>query len=215
MMRLYRELQNKRKIRKLFRTYGKTVYQARVEYVNGFFMSARAEDVSISVKPRLKLVLVTVLILIVLMTVAIAGAKTFDIPLPTFSFIEQSDHTDVTVNLEDDSNQTKDFLEIGYVPEGYSHVGTDSFADASCGIVYVNDAEEYLYINQYRSKETVMDIDNENCERYVESISGMDVEIFDYEDGRKTYLFVKKQICIVVQGCLSEMEMQSVVENLN
>lgn len=213
MKGLFRKIQDKRKIKKLFRIYGKTVYQARVDYVKNFLPETASETRRVSGKPRLKTAIVITLILAMLMAIVIVGAKAFDIPLPTFSFNEQGDHSEVVVNLEGNVND-KEFLEIGHVPEGYTHVAEESFADTSCESIYVNAEEKYLYIEQYKSKETIMNIDNENCERYVKSVAGIDVEVFSYEDGRQTYLFVKNQIYVVIQGYLSDAAMQDIIQNL-
>lgn len=211
---LLRKIQRKRKIRKLFQAYGRAVYHARINYVERFLPEPANGIGQVSYKPRLRKIVVAILILAMLMALAIVGAKTLDIPLPTISFVERDNHSEVTVNLEENDLKHKRFLEITYVPEGYTHVETEQFANASCRAVYVNAMDEYLYINQYQSKETTMNIDNENCERYAKSIAGTDVEVFSYEDGGKIYLLVKKQIYIVIQGNLRDTEMQQIVENL-
>ena len=214
MLELLREIQEKRKIRKLFRTYGKHVYQARLDYVSSFLAESENKARYVSSKFRIRTFLVAVLLLVILMTVVIVGAKTLDIPLPVFSFVEKEDHSQISVKPDGNNTQDEDFLEIGYVPEGYSYVGTEFVTDVSCETIYVNDAEEYLYIDQYQSKEMIMDIDNEKCTRHTTSVSGIAVEIFSYEDGRKTYLFVKNRIYVLIQGYLSEIEMQRIAENL-
>lgn len=212
-MELVKKMQQKRKIRKLFQSYGKTVYQARVAYVEGFLPeSAKGARWGYSRLGMRKMV-AAILILAMLMALAVVGAKTLDIPLPTFTFVERDDHSEVTVNLEGNAKD-KTFLEITYIPEGYTHVETEQFANSSCASVYVNDTDEYLYIKQYLSKETVMNIDNENCEWYVKSIAGTDVEVLSYEDGGMIYLLVKDQIYIVIEGYLPESEMKQIVENL-
>lgn len=214
MLKLFREIQEKRKIRKLFRLYGKSVYQARVGYVRSFFSESEKGESYVFSRFRLRTLLVAILLLVLLMTMVIVGAKTLDVTLPVFSFIEKEDHSEVTVNPESNDLEKEDFLEIGYVPEGYSYVGTELITDVSCEIVYVNDAEEYLYIDQYQSKEMTMGIDNEKCTRYTKSISGTNVEIFSYEDGRRIYLFAKERIYVVIQGYLSEAEMAQIINNL-
>ena len=213
-MGLLRKIQRKIKIRKLFREYGKTVYQARIDYVEGFLPETAKGIGQISCRPRLRKITVAILILAMLMALAVISAKTFDIPLPTFSFVESGDHSEVTVNLQGNNLKDKDFLEITYVPKGYTYVKTEQFANVSCEAVYVNVADEYLYINQYKSKETTMNIDNENCERYVKTIGGVEVKVFSYEDRGKVCLLVKNQVYIVIQGNLSESEMEQIVENL-
>lgn len=214
MLELLREIQEKRKIRKLFRAYGKHVYQARLDYVGSFLVEDEKEERRVFSKFRMRTLLVTILLLVILMTVVLVGAKTLDVPLPAFSFIEKEDHSEVTINPESDDIEKDAFLEIGYVPEGYSYVGREFITDVSCESVYVNDAEEYLYIDQYQSKEMTMGIDNEKCTRYTNSISGIDIEIFSYEDGRKIYLFVKSRIYVVIQGYLSDAEMERIINNL-
>lgn len=213
-MGLLRKIQRKRKIQKLFQTYGKTVYQARINYVGDFLPKSETGIGQVSCKLRLRKIVVAILILAMLMALATVGAKTFDVSLPTFSFVEREDHSEVTVNLEGNHPENKGFLEITCVPEGYTHVGAEQFADVSCEDVYVNGADEYLYIDQYRSKEMIMNIDNENCERYVKTIEGTDVEFFSYEDGGRVCLFVTDQIYIVIQSYLPESEMEWIAENL-
>lgn len=214
MFKLFREIQEKRKIRKLFRLYGKSVYQARVDYVSSFLSESEKGERHAFSRFRLRTLLVVILLFVLLMTVVLVGAKTLDVPLPAFSFIEKEDHSEVTINPESDDVEKDAFLEIGYVPKGYSYVGTEFITDVSCETVYINDAEEYLYIDQYQSKETTMGIDHEKCTRHTKLISGVDVEIFSYEDGRKIYLFAKNRIYVVIQGYLSEAEMERIINNL-
>lgn len=213
MFKLFRKIQEKRKIRKLFRLYGKSIYQARVDYISSFLLEPEKEERYVFSRLKIRTLLIVILLLTLLMTVVIVSGKTLDVPLPVFSFIEKEDHIDVTVN-PDKNDLEEAFLEIGYIPEGYSYVGTEFFTDVSCETVYVNDSKEYLYIDQYQPKEMIMHIDNEKCTRCTKSISGTDVEIFSYEGGRKIYLLTKNRIRVVIQGYLSETEMMYIINNL-
>ena len=177
-------------------------------------MEDEKEERRVFSKFRMRTLLVTILLLVILMTVVLVGAKTLDVPLPSFSFIEKEDHSEVTINPESDDVEKDAFLEIGYVPEGYSYVGREFITDVSCETVYINDAEEYLYIDQYQSKEMTMGIDNEKCTRDTKAVSGIDVETFSYDDGRMICLFAKNRIYIVIQGYLSEAEMTQIINNL-
>ncbi len=212
-MGLLRMMQRKRKIRKLFRVYGKTVYRARVDYVKNYLLETADVTGYASYKPRLKKIIVAVLILTMLMAIIIVGAKSFEFPLPTFSFVERNDHTEVQVRLEGDE-KTKTFLKIGYVPEGYTHIETESFEEVTCRNIYINHKGEYLYIEQYLSEDSVANIDSEDCSRYTETVEGLNVQAFAYEDGRLIFLLVKSDVYIVIEGKLAKEEMRLIVQKL-
>ena len=198
-------------IRRLFKAYGKRLYQERINYVKENSCEGFKPMPKNLHRMSFRRTVTIILVLVIVMASAIASAVQWEIKPPIFSFVEKEDHSEVHVRVDEGGDS---FLNIGYIPEGYEHVLTDNFQDITLEDSYKNENDEYLYITQDISGQSNVNISNEECSQYEKIVDGIEIHVYDYTFGKKIWLFVKDDVYISISGYLSTDEMILIVESL-
>lgn len=203
-----------RQAKKILKLYGKAEYQARVTYVKGFLEEEPSFVSGISWKHLGKRCLLIALILTLTLALLVTAASAFGIGLTGFNLFDWNDHTEITRNEEEALAENTQFYELGYMPQGYTLVNTDQFADVRIDRVYEDEAGNLLYIEQCKEDSFSANIDNEDCVRDRMDIDGTEVMIYRYHNGSALYMMNRQGIVIAVSGVIDEEEYRNIIDGL-
>ena len=210
-------MKSKRQAKKILKLYGKALYASRMEYMNSFEPEAASFVHRIGYRRIMKRCVIVALILTLLFSMLVVGAGALGIKFFGFSLFETKTHTEISAGKEaNPSDEKPQFYEPGFIPEGYTLVAKDNFADVDLSIVYENKQDVYLYIFQTIAEDPSTSIDNEECVITTEIIGEYEVYIYDYYDeaAGSVYLLKKHGTFISIQGVLSDRIMKQIILNL-
>lgn len=205
----------KRQAKKILKLYGKSEYQARIDYMKGFFPEEPSYVGRIEWKHLGKRCLMIAFILTLTLAVAVVVASAFGVQLFGFNLFEYSDHTEISRDKEVVIEGETRFYKPTYVPEGYELINTDEFFDESIDHVYEDKQGNYLYIEQSAADSLSANVNNEDCVRENKEVDGMEILVYRYTDGSGSmWMFVKGKNYCDIYSILPDEEIEKIIKGL-
>lgn len=205
-------MRNEREADKVLEMYARELMKNREADYDAFMGATAAEHLKISPKYMVKRCLIAAVILTLTFALAVISASALGINLFGFDLFQSETHTEFVP--DGNAEGGKAYFRPGYIPEGYEAVESGSVNTEQKEYTYLNDKDEMLTVVESYAENPGINLNNEGCTYYKETVQGYEVHIYEYEYGYSSWLLQKKGTFIMIYGSLDKAEFEKIIVGL-
>lgn len=217
----YTRMRARREARRALKAYGKTLYQARVDFVRSFEEKPATFSERVSYKYLFKRCIIFAVILTLTLSLCMITASALGINLFNMDRIIHPDNDEYRITEEQDEQTDSGQAEMvmyqpTYIPEGYTISNEIITEGLSKKYVYTDGGNYSLSIDISIADASTVSVDNEHTTMKEKVIDEKQVIIYEgiEEEDSSIYLMQEGEMLIKIIGILPAEEFEKIIYGL-